>query len=297
MPFFSIIIPSYNRAAMLRAALDSIRAQSFGDYEVIAVDGGSTDETPAVVSAFGPRAKFLVQGRNGPGPARNFGCGQASGEYLVFLDSDDVWFPWTLSTFAQIVEKENRPAWIMGRAVEFQDGEGVESVSHERLVYHAFADYLASSRIATWVPGCCMAIRRDAFQRVGGFANACMGGEDSDLELRLGTEKGFIHLESPATVGYREHADNTMKMVDRLVVGMRHMIRAEQDGVYPGGAARAPQRWRIITRHVRPVSKGCLELGMRAEAWEFYRATVRWHLATRHWKYLAGFPVKALSRV
>lgn len=297
MPLFSVIVPSYNRAPLLRAALESIRAQDLADYEVIVVDGGSTDDTPAIVSDFGTRARFLVQGRNGPGPARNFGCQQATGEYITFLDSDDVWFPWTLSTFAQIMERERRPAWIMGRAVEFKDGESLGWIGCEPLRYTGYSDYLASSQAITWVPGCGMAIRRDAFNQIGGFVNECMGGEDLDLELRLGAHRGFALVHAPFTVAYREHADNTMKIFDRLVTGMRHLIRTERAGAYPGGESRALERWRILTRHIRPVSKLCVTHGKRREAWELYRATVRWHVAVGHWKYLAGFPVKAICRV
>jgi glycosyltransferase involved in cell wall biosynthesis len=292
---FSIIVPTFNRAGLLREALDSIFAQEFKDYEIIVVEGGSSDETPALLAGLGVRVRVVEQReKQGPGAARNAGCRQATGEYITFLDCDDLWFPWTLGTFAEIIQRERNPAWVMGRAAEFKDGSGLGSVGREPLRYAVFEDYLSSSRVSAWVPGCCMAIRREAFERVGGFTNACIGGEDSDLELRLGTEKGFVQLESPMTVGYREHSENTMKMGERLVAGMRHMIRAEMEGAYPGGAARARERWRIITRHVRPVSKGCLAQGRRGEGWELYRACLRWHVAIRHWKYLAGFPVKAL---
>ena len=294
VPFFSIVMPTFNRADLFREALDSIAAQEFQDFEVIVVDSGSTDETEAVATAFGPRLRLFHQGRNGPGAARNFGCQQAIGEYLIFLDSDDLWFPWTLSTFREVLDREQRPSFVMGCALEFIRIETFQAVKHEPLRYAHFNDYLSSSNTAAWVPGCCMAIRRKDYEKVGGFTHECIGGEDSDLALRLGAETGFVCIAAPYTVGYREHATNTIKLFDRCVEGVRFQIRSELAGIYPGGEERKRARWQILTRHVRPVSVACLSRGMRREAWQLYRASFNWHLAVKRWKYLIGFPLKAL---
>lgn len=293
-PFFSVIMPTFNRAGLLREALDSIAAQEFKQSEVILVDGGSTDGTESVAAGYGPRVRMVQAPRQGPGAARNCGCRHATGEYLTFLDSDDLWFPWTLKTFVDIIEQEQRPSWIMGRALEFKRIEAFQSSSHEPLKYTRFADYLSSSELAAWVPGCCMAIRREAFEKVGGFTNECIGGEDSDLALRLGAQRGFMRVTAPFTVGYREHETNTVKMFDRSLAGVRFHIRSEQTGSYPGGSERARARWQILTRHLRPVSVTCLSHGLRREGWELYRASFNWHVAVRRWKYLVGFPLKAL---
>ena len=294
-PLFSIVIPTLNRADLLREALDSVFVQEITDFEVIVVDGGSTDETPLLLSSFGRRIRVVgPPSALGPGAARNFGCCYAAGEYLAFLDSDDVWFPWTLATFAEVVQRENRPCWIMGSALEFQGEEVASLLTRQPLSHRRFDDYLSSSSLPIWTPGCCMAIRRDDFEKVGGFTNERISGEDSDLALRLGARTGFVHVASPVTVAYRTHAQNTMKIFPRLVAGMRFQIQSELAGKYPGGPGRARARWQIITRHIRPVSKTCLSRRMYPEAWEFYRATLKWHLAVGHWKYLVGFPIKAL---
>lgn len=293
-PFFSIIMPTFNRAELLREALDSIAAQEFTRFEVILVDGGSTDETESVAATYGQRVRLVRQPRQGPGAARNCGCRYATGEYLTFLDSDDLWFPWTLKTFVEIIERERRPSWVMGRALEFNRIEAFQSISQEPLNYMAFCDYLSSFEAAAWVPGCCMAIRRESFEKVGGFTNECIGGEDSDLALRLGAQTGFVRVMAPFTVGYREHETNTVKMFDRSLAGARFQIRSERSGSYPGGLERARARWQILTRHLRPVSVACLSRGLRREGWELYCASFSWHMAVRRWKYLFGFPLKAL---
>lgn len=293
-PLFSIVTPTLNRDAFLRQALDSVFAQEIPNFEVVIVAGGSSESTRALAQSYGERVRVTEQQvAQGPGAARNVGCRLATGKYLMFIDSDDVWFPWTLSTFSTIIQSEERPSWVMGSAIEFEREEALRSTKREAPRHTSFSDYLASSRLPLWVPGCNVAIRRETFEQAGGFTNECIGGEDSDLALRLGAKPGFVHVASPVTVGYRQHAQNTMKIFSRSVDGVRFQIQAERAGHYPGGVARRRERWQILTRHIRPVSVACLSHRMRAEAWEFYRASLKWHLAVGHWKYLLGFPIRA----
>ena len=83
---FSVLIPVYNRAACVRECIDSILAQTFLDYEIIAIDDGSTDGTQEVLRSYGDRIKVLKQDNQGPEIARNLGAVHAGGEYLAFLD-------------------------------------------------------------------------------------------------------------------------------------------------------------------------------------------------------------------
>src|SRR3712207_2443148 len=116
---FSVVIPVYNRAALVGATLDSVLGQEFeGEFEVVVVDDGSTDETPAVLARYGERVRVLRQENAGPGAARNLGIRTARGEYVAFLDSDDLWFPWTLSTYAEIIESCARPSFVAGTGVD-----------------------------------------------------------------------------------------------------------------------------------------------------------------------------------
>src|SRR4051794_5139151 len=106
---FSVIIPTYNRLQLLKEALDSVWRQTFTDYEVIVVDDGSTDGTRDYLESLGDKLRFFVQPRRGPGAARNLAAQHANGEYLAFLDSDDLWFPWTLATFAEVISRHRFP--------------------------------------------------------------------------------------------------------------------------------------------------------------------------------------------
>jgi glycosyltransferase involved in cell wall biosynthesis len=88
-----VIIPTYNRAHCISDAIDSVLAQSFRDFELIVVDDGSTDETPDIVGAYGDRIKLIRQKNGGASAARNAGIRVARGEWIAFLDSDDIWEP------------------------------------------------------------------------------------------------------------------------------------------------------------------------------------------------------------
>jgi glycosyltransferase involved in cell wall biosynthesis len=93
MPHFSVIIPTYNRYGLLKRAVDSVLNQTFGDYELIVIDDGSTDETPGVAIEYEGRITYIRQDNGGVSKARNRGVHLASSPYIAFLDSDDVWFP------------------------------------------------------------------------------------------------------------------------------------------------------------------------------------------------------------
>jgi len=93
-PFFSIVIPSHNRAHTIATTIESCLAQSFDDLEVLIVDDGSTDDTQAIVEAIGdPRIRYLTRPNGGPAAARNTGIAAARGHYIAFLDSDDRFLP------------------------------------------------------------------------------------------------------------------------------------------------------------------------------------------------------------
>src|SRR5882762_10102502 len=112
MPFFSVVIPAFNRRDLLEETLRSVRRQSFTDFETIIVDDGSTDGTREWLAGLGSELRVFTQANRGPGAARNFAVRHARGEYLAFLDSDDSWFPWSLATYAQAIKTSNQPSFL-----------------------------------------------------------------------------------------------------------------------------------------------------------------------------------------
>ena len=291
MPTFSTIITTYNRENLIRATLHSVLAQEFTDQEVIVVDDGSTDATVAVLAEYGDSIRVLEQRNSGPGAARNLGLREAVGQYIAFLDSDDVWFPWTLATYKQIVAQFDSPSVVLGNATWFSTVKELESVERGPVRAQWLPDYVACSPNTPNVGASAMVLRADALRHVGGFTDRFINFEDWDLFMRLGTAPGFVYVESPLTYGYRAHAGSAVSNTHRNYEGVLHLIEQEKAGHYPGGGFRSGQRRRLLSRHVRPVVFECLRKGYTSEAWETYRKTVSWQVSEGRFRFLAAFPL------
>ena len=286
---FSVIIPTVDRLPYLRAALESVWRQTFTDYEVIVVDDGSTDGTPAWLAEIASKIKLVSQKNAGPGAARNKAAENARGDYLAFLDSDDVWFPWTLETVATLIAKHDHPALVSAKLIAFKDTAELNSVKRAETKAEAFSDYFASSDRDYFVGAGMTFVRRDKFLEAGGFTSREINLEDHDLILRLGTAAGFVRIVEPPTLGWRRHDSSTTDQSLRSFAGCRHLIESEHNGLYPGGKTRSVARRKIITRHVRPWALTLARTGAWRPAWSLYNSTFLWHLTLNRWRFLVGF--------
>jgi glycosyltransferase involved in cell wall biosynthesis len=297
-PLVSVVIPTYNRAALLREALASVRAQQFTGYEVIVVDDGSSDETASVAGSFGHGIRFFQQQNRGPGAARNLGIHQALGEFVAFLDSDDVWFPWTLNRFHQLVQRDSKPGFIIGTIASFSDLAGLSAVQETETTAREYPDYLSAAQTPGFELLTCssVCVRRSELLRTDGFTRRNLNGEDSDLWLRLGVVSGFAVIQNPPICGYRRHPVSAVSNLKKTSSGMHHLIETELAGGYPGGRLRHQERIKIITRHVRTTSHWLARKRDWRDAASLYRKTFRWHCQLGRWKYLLGFWPSLLAR-
>ncbi len=103
--FVSVLIPSFNRAYVLKGAIESVLNQTYRPIETIVVDDGSTDETRSVVESFGSAVRYIHQANGGLVSARNTGLAAATGEFLAFQDSDDLWTPWKLDVQVALLRR------------------------------------------------------------------------------------------------------------------------------------------------------------------------------------------------
>jgi len=113
----SVIIPTYNRAKLLQEAVDSALAQTSPVHEIVIVDDGSTDDTAKVVSSMLPPVRYIYQRNSGLSAARNRGANAATGEYLAFLDSDDLWEPGKLQIQLAVLQSSNAIRWSVTNCV------------------------------------------------------------------------------------------------------------------------------------------------------------------------------------
>ena len=214
MPFFSTVIPVFNRAQLIRATLDSVLDQDFTDQEIIVVDDGSTDDTLKTLATYGERIRVLRQKNSGPAVARNLGIAEAAGKYITILDSDDLWFPWTLATYAEAIRQFDSPAFLAGAPFVFEKETLVRAIAQTPLRAERFADYLASGNAWRWFGASSFVLRADAVRAVGGFSTEWINSDDADLALRLGQAAGFVDIQAPVTFAYRDHAGSLKSKTD-----------------------------------------------------------------------------------
>ncbi len=191
-PHFSVIIPTLNRDKRLRLAINSVLAQSFTDFELIIVDDGSVNDVQAVVNEFNDaRIKVVINQQSlGASAARNRGIEEACGEWIVFLDDDDVFYPNRLETAVQ--GEMDIPTAIFG----FCAVEKVYDKLNKAKIFLPEIDEATTFalRLSTSV----LTVRREELQAIGGFDTSFLVSEDRDLVLNLVVKgRDFYVSEKP----------------------------------------------------------------------------------------------------
>ncbi|MEP7310944.1 MAG: glycosyltransferase family 2 protein [Pseudomonadota bacterium] len=234
------IVPSYNRADVVCRAIDSALNQTYAEIEVIVVDDGSTDETPELVRrkyADRPNVRYLRVENGGVSRARNIGIAAATGAYIAFLDSDDIWLPWKIELQVRCLELLPEAGMIWTDMDAIDDGEMMVQDRYLRKMYHAYAvltglgvpvfdksrslragelgirgietdvqlhsGYIFSQMImGNLVHTSTCLLRRERLARVVGFREDLrVTGEDYDFHLRTCRE-GDVAFIDVASIGY-----------------------------------------------------------------------------------------------
>ena len=193
MPKISIILPVYNGATTIQATIDSVLQQTFSDFELIIIDDDSTDHTLEILSQYtDSRIQVLSCSHRGAAASRNRGLKQASGEYIAFLDADDLWTPDKLE--AQLNALQTHPkAAVAYSWTDYIDESGNwrQAGRHRRVNGDAFAQMLRSNFLEN---GSNPLICRYALDDVGDFDESLTGGQDWDLYLRLAARYLFVNV-------------------------------------------------------------------------------------------------------
>jgi glycosyltransferase involved in cell wall biosynthesis len=254
---FSILMPVFNREKFVGQAVDSVLAQTFKNYELFAIDDGSTDLSAAVLASFGTRINFLQQSNQGPEVARNKAAALAQGEYLVFFDSDDYLFPFALETIDKVISSFGSPTLIMGSMERFDAADGTlpAEPADRTIRVIQYPDYLSKTRpVGTMA----IVVRKSDFDAVGGLRNTTAQTwycDDNTLLLKVGVRGQCILIESPCTSAYRQHGENSTKNAEAVADGLIKLAASERQGAF-GGKERQADRYAYI--------------GGRAAAWAFY---------------------------
>ena len=268
-PLVSVIIPTYNRAALLREAIASVRRQSYAALELIVVDDGSTDATDACLRSL-PDLRLVRQDHTGmPGQARNAGARVARGAYLAFLDSDDLWLPHKLAVqvpaalAAGAAVTHTRERWVRNGRV----------ISQRRQRHRRSGDLFAESLRKCVIGPSTVLLRRDVFTESGGFRADLEIAEDYELWLRLTARHAVAYVERESVIKRAGHGDQLSERYGHIELFRLRALRGLVEGrcLPPArhGAAAAE-----LARKARIYAAGCRKRGRPAEA-EHYEALAR----------------------
>jgi glycosyltransferase involved in cell wall biosynthesis len=265
-PRVSVIIPTYNRTALVAEAVASVLAQTWRDFELLVVDDGSTDHTLEVLSPFREEIKLLRRRtRRGVAAARNLGLAAARGEWLAFLDSDDLWFPEKLARqmaylarHPQILICQTDEVWVR------QGGRVNKPRTHQKVGGRIFLQSLERC----FVSPSAVVLHRRLFLEAGGFDETLPAAEDYDLWLRLSWRYEVGLVPEALVVKRGGHPDQLSRQwgLDRFRI--RALGRLLKEPGLPTAYREAASR--TLAKKCAIYAKGCEKRGKLAEA-KFYR--------------------------
>jgi glycosyltransferase involved in cell wall biosynthesis len=211
-PTVSVIIPAYNRAQWIGASIQSVLDQTYTDYEIIVVDDGSTDDTAEVIRAFTDRVRYVYQENGGAAAARNRGMRESRGEYLAFLDSDDLFMPEKLQKQVEYLQ-HNPHIGMVYSAYSNIDGNnnelGIVSAQHTGHIYRQF---LFHCNIQTST----IMIRRQVAKAVGEFDVYLRLPEDIDYWIRIARHYEIGAIDEPLS-RFRTHPGNIERDPEKIL--------------------------------------------------------------------------------
>jgi len=197
-PFFSVVIPLYNKQNYVEATIDSVLRQTFSDFEIVLIDDGSTDNSCEVVNAIeDPRIRLFRKEKGGTSSARNLGIEKSRGQYIAFLDADDFWLERHLQIAHEFFSSHKDVMWYSSgwaHVDKMRRSISVMSYTGEKLKENVIEDYFSVyyRKGFTWMGAIC--INKEVFKVVRPFNTECWRGEDLDFIFRMG-------LNFP-TIGY-----------------------------------------------------------------------------------------------
>lgn len=272
MPRVSVVIPAYNRAHLICQTLESVLAQTYRDFEVIVVDDGSTDDTLAVLSAYGDRIGIIRQSNRGLSSARNTGIREATGEFVAFLDSDDLWLPTKLEHQMALLDANPGLPWVYTDAEAFDGETGRTLYLYSRFTRLYQGDVLHHLILGDFIPTPTPVVRRAVFCEVGEFYDNKCVAEDWDMWLRIAA-RYQIGLVAEPLARYRVHSE--MKSLSRSwTTQYGRCMNTIERAVARDPECLAPLRNRAIARLCIGTGRTLARNGNRVEAREMFRRAI-----------------------
>jgi glycosyltransferase involved in cell wall biosynthesis len=266
-----VIIPAYNAARFLPAAIESVEAQTFSDWRILLVDDGSTDDTPEIVAPYrerlGEKLMYIRQANAGLPAARNTAIRNSSAEFLALLDADDVWLPWRLEESLKAFE--NRPrvglSYGMVRHID-QDGKVKDWEDRKQENGEGWiARHIYTRKVS--LPPTTITFRRECIEKVGLFDETMRATEDRDMCLRI-AQKCEVRFVNRVIADYRVSPNQMTSDYKRMLAGQLQFVEKHRGA--PGCGA-----WQ------RRVALGLIykqqadALSTRGQPWAALKSSVR----------------------
>lgn len=274
MPIISVIIPAFNAEKTIEETLQSVINQTFIDFEIIVINDGSTDRTLEVVDKIkDPRIKVFSYPNSGRvSISRNRGFLQAVGEFIAFLDADDIWMPEKLDLQFKALQSNPQAAvaysWV--DCID-ENGKFLRSTRRISITGDVHAELLLGNFLEN---GSNPLIRKQALMEVGIFDESLLNAEDHDLYLRLAANYQFICVPAPVVL-YRISPNSKSCNVARMEVQSRRVIEK--------GFERAP----APLKHLKKQSLTNLYVYLTRKALEGPPDPMKgWRAAKYFWQYL-----------
>ena len=276
----SVILPTYDRVSFLKEAIDSVLAQDHwhgasgpsGAFELIVIDDGSQDGTREFVESYGARVRYEAQPHRGVSAARNAGLRSARGEFIAFLDSDDIWLEDKVRLQMNYFETFPETMALTAEEVWVRNGRRVNPMAkHRKYSGWVFEKFL---------PLCLLSLsaamfRREVFGQLGGFDENLPACEDYDFGLRLAHRYPVILLDRPLIIKRGGHPDQ----LSHAFWGMdRFRVTALQKAL---GMGLTPEHEALVKKEIaakcRVLAAGFEKRGRREDA-EAYRKLIDQYL-------------------
>jgi glycosyltransferase involved in cell wall biosynthesis len=273
-PKVSICTPTYNRKDYLKETLDSIFAQTYRDYEVTVVDDGSTDGTEQMIKKTGYPVRYYWQENQGEAATRNKLIGLAEGQFITFIDSDDLLMPDAVERMVNVMEAENEEVIVYGSYLRIDKDGNVCGRCKRKLHSGKITKHLFQS---IFVHSCGSMLPKRVLKAAGGFDETLPVCCDYDLWLRLSLSHRFIALPEP-TFKRRRHKDNlsVYSKANRLTE-LKVLERFYYQG---GGRCVIPEKlaMRRLSEETYRVGKCALKEGEHQEAKAYFHTSLSYCL-------------------
>ncbi len=274
-PLVSVIIPAYNAEQFIEQAIQSVLAQTFQAYEIIVVDDGSTDKTQDILRGFKGQIHCIFQENCGPSSARNAGIKIAQGEYIGFLDADDLWTPTKLEVQLDYMKRYPDIALVCSDHQDF-DVEGdlpgswlgskrifEDSDISEGPIQNAFLQLIQDNFISTPT----VILKKACFEEIGGFDEEIWSVEDRDLWLRISASFSIACIPK-IFCKRRRHQSNISKRQGELTLKGRIRVLEKNWRLFPGLVPDLIWRRELAEYYF---NLGCLRL-QKGERWRAFQA-------------------------